>query len=296
MDDAGAADLLPRLLRGAWGFCPDPVDFHAFQSIDVYKDGNAYYDQGPFERFPKLLGRLADDHILSTMESFSRQEAVLGTRGRSGGQMDAFHATFGPADADGYPAKLWSAETGTIDPAVAKYWQEHYDLTAKLQREWDRLGIRLVGKTHVTMGTKDTFYLDAASHRMQDFLESTKLPGKGPYYGGTFDFGNNRPHCYAGDIPPGVPMLTYYVRVFADYMPADCGQRLGPLRLALNDTYVANWASVGKTLGDKAGEIAPSNDRESPTSGARYEGGPLCNSRAKWPRLFSVFARFQGHS
>jgi hypothetical protein len=28
------------------------------------------------------------------------------------------------------------------------------------------------------MGTKDTFYLDAAAHRMQQFLESTKLPGR----------------------------------------------------------------------------------------------------------------------
>ena len=50
------------------------------------------------------------------MESFSQQEAVLGTNGRSGGQMDAFHATFGPAGSDGYPAKLWNAETGEIDP------------------------------------------------------------------------------------------------------------------------------------------------------------------------------------
>ena len=33
----------------------------------------------------------------------------------------------------------------------------------------------LVGKLHVRMGTKDTFYLDAAAHRMQDLLESTKL-------------------------------------------------------------------------------------------------------------------------
>ena len=48
----------PEYFGGAWGFCPDPVDFHAFQSIDVYGDRNAYYDQGPFERFPKLLGRL----------------------------------------------------------------------------------------------------------------------------------------------------------------------------------------------------------------------------------------------
>ncbi len=221
----------PEYFGGAWGFCPDPVDFHAFQMIDVYKDNNAYYDQGPFERFPKLLGRLPNDHILATVESFSRQEAVLGTRGRSGGQLDAFHATFGPTDRDGYPAKLWDSGSGAIDPEVAKYWREHFDLTALLERDWERLGPRLVGKIHVTMGTKDTFYLDAASHRLEQFLESTKLPGKGPYYGGSFDFGNNEPHCYVGKVPNGVPMLSYYTRVFADYMRS----------IAPKDADVASW-------------------------------------------------------
>jgi hypothetical protein len=208
----------PEYFGGAWGFCPDPVDFHAFQNSDLYSDKNAYYDEGPFERFPKLLGRLPNDHVLVTMESFSRQEAVLGTLGRSGGQLDAFHATFGPTDSAGYPAKLWDAETGAIDPEIARYWREHYDLTALLQRDWERLGPKLQGKLHITMGTKDTFYLDAAAHRMEAFLESTKLPGKGPYYGGSFEFGNNEPHCYTGKIPEGVPFMTYFVRVFAEHM------------------------------------------------------------------------------
>lgn len=208
----------PDYFGGAWGFCPDPVDFHAFQLVNVYEDKNAYYDEGPFLRLPKPLGRLPNDHVLNTMEDFSGEEAVLGTRGRSGGQMDAFHATFGPTDSDGYPAKLWDAETGAIDPQVARYWREHYDLTALLARDWERLGPKLIGKLHVTSGTKDTFYLDAPSHRMDDLLEATKLPGRGPYYGGSFDFGNNKPHCYIGDIPEGMPWLSYYLPVFAKYI------------------------------------------------------------------------------
>ncbi len=208
----------PDYFGGAWGFCPDPVDFHAFQLVNVYADKNAYYDEGPFARIPKPLGRLPNDHVLATMEQFSLQEAALGTRGRSGGQMDAFHATFGPAGQDGYPAKLWDSETGVIDPEVAKYWEEHFDLTALLQKDWERLGPKLIGKLHVTMGTKDTFYLDAASHRLETFLESTKLPGKGPYYGGSFEFGNNEPHCYAGKVPDGVNLFAYYLPIFAAHM------------------------------------------------------------------------------
>src|SRR5207237_6151896 len=52
----------PDYFGGAWGFCPDPVDFHAFQMVNVYNDKSAYFDQGPFARVPKLVGRMPDDH------------------------------------------------------------------------------------------------------------------------------------------------------------------------------------------------------------------------------------------
>jgi hypothetical protein len=208
----------PDYFGGAWGFCPDPVDFHAFQLINVYSEKNAYYDIGPFSKMPKPIGRMSNDHVLSTMEDFSRQESVLGTKGRSGGQMDAFHAVFGPVGKDGYPAKLWDADTGEINPEVARYWREHFDLTAMLERDWERLGPKLVGKIHVTMGTKDTFFLDAAVHRMESFLEGTKEPMKGPYYGGRVVYGNNEPHCWAGAIPSGETIETHYLPVFANHM------------------------------------------------------------------------------
>lgn len=208
----------PDYFGGAWGFCPDPVDFHAFQTIDVYTDRNAFYDIGPFKRMPKLLGRTPNDRVLATMEDFTRQELALGTRGRSGGQMDAFHATFGPAGSDGYIAKLWDPVTGEINAEVARYWRENYDLTAILQRDWERLGPRLAGKIHVKMGTKDTFFLDAATRRMEQFLESTKLPLKGPYYGGTFEYGPDKPHCWAGNIPAGQNVTSYYLPIFAEHM------------------------------------------------------------------------------
>ncbi len=224
----------PEYFGGAWGFCPDPVDFHAFQLTNLYSptDKNAFYDIGPFASTPKPLGRMPDDHVLATMEFFSRQEQVLGTHGRSGGQLDAFHATFGPVGSDGYPVPLWNPDTGAIDPAVARYWNEHYDLTAVLSRDWERLGPRLVGKIHVTMGTKDTFYLDAASHRMEQFLESTKLPGKGPYYGGSFEFGDNEPHCFPGKIPPGQTLEMFYLPIFAQHMK----------KMAPKGADVSSWA------------------------------------------------------
>jgi hypothetical protein len=120
----------PNYFGGAWGLCPDPVDFHALQMEDLYADTNAYYDEGPFLRVPKLFGRLPNDHVLATVEQFKSQEFALGTHGRSARQFDAWQATFSPVGPDGYPAQLWDLQTGKIDPVVAKYWTEHYDLTA----------------------------------------------------------------------------------------------------------------------------------------------------------------------
>jgi hypothetical protein len=208
----------PEYFGGTWSFCPDPVDFHIFQTINVYLDTNAYYDLGPFGKIPKPLGRLPDGRLLATMEGFSKQEAALGSKARSGGQMDAFHAVFGPVGPDGYPARLWDSQTGDINADVASYWREHYDLTEVLRRDWESRGPKLVGKIHVTMGTKDTFYLDTAVTMLEQFLESTKSPGKGPYYGGSVVYGNNKPHCWVGDIPQGMTLQQYYLPIFADHM------------------------------------------------------------------------------
>ncbi|MBI4893478.1 MAG: hypothetical protein HY821_22850 [Acidobacteria bacterium] len=208
----------PDFFGGAWGFCPDPLDFHTFQLVNVYEDKNAWYDEGPFLKIPRPLGRLPNDHTMTTIEEFSRQETVLGARGRSGGQFDAFHATFGPVGADGYPAPLWNPATGQINPEVARHWREKFDLTSVLKRNWESLGPRLVGKIHVTMGTKDTFYLDAGARRMEEFLESTKLPLKGPYYGGSFVYGNDKPHCWPGPVPEGQTLEMYYLPIFAEHM------------------------------------------------------------------------------
>lgn len=209
----------PDFFGGAWGLCPDPVDFHAFQLIDLYEDTDAYHDAGPFKKMPRPLGRSPDGSIFSTMEDFDRQEEALGSKSRSGGQWDAFHATFGPVADDGYPAPLWEPLTGKIDPEVAAYWREHYDLTAMLERRWNEIGPALVGKLHLTMGTKDTFYLEQAAYKMEAFLESTARPGNGPYYAGSFDWGDNEPHCYTGtpDVD-GIHFHRYLLTRLAGHM------------------------------------------------------------------------------
>jgi len=187
----------PDDFNGAWGACPDPVDFHAYQTVNIYDDKNAYWTIGPFGRIAQPEMRTPPGLIQATTEGTNRWELVLGTHGRSGEQWDIWQAVFSPAGPDGYPAEIWDQRTGIINHEVAAYWRVHYDLTAILQRDWPTLGPKLQGKLHVMVGTADTFFLDHAVHLMQAALESTA----NPHSDANFDYGVDQPHCYTG--PPG---------------------------------------------------------------------------------------------
>jgi len=204
----------PDDFNGAWGACPDPVDFHAYQTVNIYDDQNAYWSIGPFGRVSQPEMRTPPGIILATTEGTNRWELVLGTHGRSGEQWDIWQAVFSPVGSDGYPAEIWDQRTGVINKQVAAYWREHYDLTAILQRDWKTLGPKLQGKLHVMVGTADTFFLDHAVHLMQAALESTTSPQSDA----TFDYGVDQPHCYTG--PPGATTrqggLTFTQRVLRE--------------------------------------------------------------------------------
>jgi len=204
----------PDFYNGAWVFCPDVVDFRAYMTMNLYEDENAFWVVGPFARVPRPAMRQADGLLLSTMEQMNRFELVQGTRSRSGEQLDAWQAYFSSVGEDGYPQPVFNKRTGEIDHKVAEYWKERYDLTHIMERDWKTLGPKLAGKLHVCVGDADSFYLDRAVHLLQDFMETTT----DPYYRGTFDFGQRKPHCYAGNFDPQVGLQQHYLPEMAKHM------------------------------------------------------------------------------
>jgi hypothetical protein len=144
----------------------------------------------------------------------NRCDLVQGTRSRSGEQLDAWQAYFSSVGADGYPQPVFNKRTGEIDHKVAEYWKERYDLTHIMERDWKNLGPKLAGKLHVCVGDADSFYLDRAVHLLQDFMETTT----DPYYRGTFDFGQRKPHCYAGNFDSQVGLQQHYLPEMAKHM------------------------------------------------------------------------------
>ncbi len=205
----------PDDFNGAWIACPDPIDFRAYGTVNVYDDHNAYHLDEPFKRTPRPAQRDWLGHISSTIEEENSWELVLGTHTRSGGQWDIWEATFSPTDSLGYPARIWDKVTGEIDPEVAAYWRDHYDLVHILQRDWATLGPKLLGKLHIYVGDMDNYYLNDAVYLAQDFLESTT----DPYYAGEVDYGDRAEHCWNGDhTRPNALSRLRYVQMFAPRM------------------------------------------------------------------------------
>ena len=142
---------------------------------------------------------------VSLQEQASIFELVLGTKGRSGQQMDIFQAVFGPVGSDGYPRLLYDKWTGVIDKDVAAYWRENYDLSHIIERDWATLGPKLNGKLHIYIGDTDTFFLEEATMQLEKFLKRATNPN----FAGTIEYGKRAPHCWSGCAPGRNPTLCY---------------------------------------------------------------------------------------
>jgi hypothetical protein len=121
---------------------------------------------------------------------------------------DIWEAVYSPVGPDGYPKRIWDKKTGAIDHEVAKRWQEHYDLSHILQRDWSKgLGKKLRGKIHIYVGEADNYYLNNAVYMVDEFLKSTK----DPYYDGDIDYECRAEHCWNGDHtrPNAISRLRY---------------------------------------------------------------------------------------
>lgn len=207
-ESLGVQVLYPDFYNGAFAACPDPIDFRAFTQVDIYKDTNAYWVEGPWTKIPRAGTRNYLGHLTSLLIDNNRREMVLGSKGRSGGQWDIWQAVFSPVGSDGYPKPIWDKKTGAIDPEVARYWRDHYDLSYILRRDWDKgLGEKLRGKIHIYVGDMDNYYLNNAVYLVEEFLKNTNNPP----YEGEVDYGDRAEHCWNGDHtqPNAISRLRY---------------------------------------------------------------------------------------
>ena len=169
----------PKIFGGTWSTSPDPSDFHAFSTVDLYAPKANMYRRpdGSAQPIVRVHGR-----VLATMEQLARMEAVVGDYG---GQLASFEWVFSPRGPDGRPLPMFDRTTGAVDPTVVAYWGDHYDIARRIETHWATLAPDLRGKIHLFVGTDDTFYLDSAAHRLQSLLDRlhgearfTFIPGR----------------------------------------------------------------------------------------------------------------------
>lgn len=203
--------LYPDQYNGAIGNCPDPIDFHHFQVVDLYANENAYRSTGPFRSTARPGERDYLGQVRGTVEQANHKELALGTHSRSGDQWDAWEAVYSPVGPDGYPRRVWDKESGQIDRTVVDYWREHFDLGYLLERDWATLGPKLRGKLNINVGRADNFFLNDAVYRVEELLARLENPASEA----KFDYGARDEHCWSGDHDHvnAISRLTYAQRL-----------------------------------------------------------------------------------
>ena len=206
--EALAAQIFyPDEYNGAWGACPDPIDFRAYTVVNIYQHDNAYYADAPWKQIRRPGKRNYLGELSATVEDMNHMELALGTHSRSGGQFDIWEAVYSPVGTDGYPKPIWDKLTGKIDRTVAEHWRENYDLGHILRRDWQKLGPKLEGKLHIYVGEADNYFLNNAVYLVEDFLKTAN-----PHYGGEVDYEPRAEHCWNGDHtrPNAISRLRYH--------------------------------------------------------------------------------------
>lgn len=207
----------PSTFGGAWGWCPDPVDFNYYQIVDIYEDDNAYFTGNEWHQIERPNARRADGNIVSTVRQENHMELARGPGSRSGGQWAVWEAVFGPVGDNGLPRPIWDPVSGEIHREVAEYWRENFDLHRYLRKRWRTLGAELRGKLHIAVGDMDTYYLEQAVMLLQEYLESVDDPPAEA----SFEYGWKKPHCWIGASPSGSGEdITYpeFLEVVAAHM------------------------------------------------------------------------------
>jgi S-formylglutathione hydrolase FrmB len=180
----------PDFFNGAWSHAPDPVDFRAFELIDIYEDKNVYVNKAGFDR---PSARELNGDVRFTMRNEVLRERAIGRGDRwelSGFDWGSWNAAFGPRGGDGLPNPLWDGKTGKIDADVLDHWKK-YDLRRVLEKDWETLGPKLRGKIRIWVGEADDYFLNNAVHLLDDFLQKAK-----PAYEGKISFAPGKGHSY----------------------------------------------------------------------------------------------------
>lgn len=181
---------------GCWATGPDPVDFRAFQLVNIYDDTDAYVDALGRDR-PSVV---INGRTVCTIRQENLMEFALDPHGGAGQQWSSWMACFSTRQADGYPAPIWDIRSGRINPDLRDHWKQ-FDVRRLLESRWDEIGPLICRRLRIICGDQDNFSLHEAVRLLRDALE--QLPG----WKSEWDTAEERAaHGYITLVPGGTHM------------------------------------------------------------------------------------------
>ncbi len=152
----------PDAYAEAWPVSPDPVDFEMFQELNLI-------DKKPDNLFTTTEKEEQVERCLSlpmfgwTFQNMATYEHALGP----GGQLRSFDAVFSPKlNPDGNPDHWYNLKNGAVDMKVTDSWKP-FDISRKLEENWQELGPKVKGKMHFAIHQRDMFHLDHAMRLLE---------------------------------------------------------------------------------------------------------------------------------
>jgi hypothetical protein len=158
----------PETFGGAWSSAPDPLDFRAFQDVNIYTDANMYLrDDGS----PRPSYTEPDGTVAMTIAQENAMETVLGPENTSGQQWDSWQAALGPAGDDGAPAALYDEAGGGIDRATAEAYRAA-DPAERARRDPATTARLARQRLRIIVGDADEYDLDRGVRLFAETLEA----------------------------------------------------------------------------------------------------------------------------
>lgn len=161
----------PDVFGACWATAPTPVDFHAFQEMNLHRAANAFVnsDREPYRAYRRTAGLFEMTPAMTSQQMWEMERAI-DPDGRSGGLWQTLMRLYGPVETDtGRIIPLFDGRTGEINEDVREHWMQ-YDIARLVRSDPQRYLPILAERVHLFCGELDSFYFDRAIRRLRDVL------------------------------------------------------------------------------------------------------------------------------
>lgn len=151
----------PEVFGSCFSGAPDPLDFQAFQRVDIYSSHWFYRGSDGTD----VASYTVNGSMIASVRDENSWEEVRGPRNSSGEQWDSWLAVFGPRAPDGLPADLFDPRTGAMNPEVAEHFRA-YDVAHLVRSDPERYVPLFRDRVRIVAAGDDQWNLDEAVERL----------------------------------------------------------------------------------------------------------------------------------